>query len=97
VIAAYGGKVIWAGWKTGAGSGGGIVVWIDSGGKLYETYNHLSRVYVKAGQIVKAGQHIANIGSTGMSTGPHLHFEVWSCYPWTGGTMSCARNPLLYM
>jgi murein DD-endopeptidase MepM/ murein hydrolase activator NlpD len=97
VIAAYGGKVIWAGWKTGAGSGGGIVVWVDSGGKLYETYNHLSRVYVKKGQIIKAGQHIANVGSTGMSTGPHLHFEVWSCYPWTGGTMSCARNPLLYM
>jgi LysM repeat protein len=97
VIASVGGKVLFAGWKSGAGSGGGIVVWINSGGRLYTTYNHLSRVYVRAGQTVKVGQQIAAVGSTGLSTGPHLHFEVWTCYPWSGGNTNCAKNPLRFM
>ncbi len=97
VVAAYSGTVIWAGWKTGYGSGGGIVVWLSHGGQLWSTYNHLSRVNVRKGQTVKAGQTVGAIGSTGLSTGPHLHFEVWSCYPWTGGSTSCAKNPLNYM
>jgi LysM repeat protein len=97
VVAAVGGKVIWAGWKySGGGIGGGIEIWINSGGKLYTTYNHLSAELVSVGQVVSAGQHIGNVGMTGHATGPHLHFEVWVCYPWTGGGTSCARNPLRY-
>ncbi len=99
VIAAVGGKVIWAGWKySGPGYGGGIEVWVVSGGgRLYTTYNHLSREIVRVGQIVAAGQRIGNVGMTGNATGPHLHFETWVCYPWTGGGTSCARNPLAYL
>jgi murein DD-endopeptidase MepM/ murein hydrolase activator NlpD len=98
VIASIGGKVIFAGWKYGGGgAGGGLEIWINSGGKVYTTYNHLSRVYVKVGEIVPAGMHIGNVGMTGNATGPHLHFETWICAPWTGGDNSCARNPLRFM
>ncbi|MGD0862382.1 MAG: peptidoglycan DD-metalloendopeptidase family protein [Candidatus Limnocylindrales bacterium] len=99
VVAAAGGTVIFAGWKYAgsAGYGGGLVVWISHGGKLWTTYNHLSAEFVHVGQVVAAGQRIGNVGMTGNATGPHLHFEVWACYPWTGGTLACARNPLNYL
>ena len=97
VVAAVRGTVIYAGWKTsGAGNGGGIEVWVSSGGKLYTTYNHLSAEFVRVGQVVSAGQRIGNVGMTGNATGPHLHFEVWACFPWSTGTTSCARNPMRY-
>lgn len=97
VIAAVRGTVVYAGWKTsGAGNGGGIEIWVSSGGKLYTTYNHLSAEFVHVGQVVSAGQRIGNVGMTGNATGPHLHFEVWVCFPWSTGTTSCARNPLRY-
>jgi murein DD-endopeptidase MepM/ murein hydrolase activator NlpD len=54
----------------------GNLVEVDHGGDILTRYAHTSRVYVKVGDIVKRGQHIADIGSTGRSTGPHLHFEV---------------------
>jgi murein DD-endopeptidase MepM/ murein hydrolase activator NlpD len=97
VVAAVNGKVIWAGWKTsGGGLGGGIEVWIASGTRMYTTYNHLSAEFVRVGQVVTAGQRIGSVGMTGNATGPHLHFEVWACFPWTGGTTACARNPMRY-
>ena len=87
-----GGTVIFAGWKYSGspGYGGGHRVWINSGGKLWTTYNHLSAEFVHVGQVVPAGQRIGNVGMTGNATGPHLHFEVWVCYPWSGGTTACA-------
>jgi murein DD-endopeptidase MepM/ murein hydrolase activator NlpD len=98
VVAAAAGTVIYAGWrKRGTdGAAGGIVVWISHGGTLYTTYNHLSAVTVKIGQRVIAGQRIGSIGETGAAVGAHLHFEVWISYPWSGGTIAGARNPLLY-
>lgn len=98
VVAAAAGTVIYAGWKLAGsdGFGGGLVVWISHDGKLYTTYNHLSAEFVRVGQTVKAGQRIGSVGMTGNATGPHLHFEVWVCYPWTGNTIACARNPLNY-
>lgn len=78
VVAAADGEVILAGGD--AARGYGIRVWIrhraaDGTHLCDTTYNHLARVYVKVGQKVMAGQAIGLEGSTGASTGPHLHFE----------------------
>ena len=54
----------------------GNMLEIDHGGDMMTRYAHASRLYAKVGDIVKRGQHIADIGSTGRSTGAHLHFEV---------------------
>jgi murein DD-endopeptidase MepM/ murein hydrolase activator NlpD len=70
--AADGGTVTFAGYKTSFG----YVVEIDHGGNLSTLYAHCSKLHVKRGDKVYQGQHIADVGSTGRSTGPHLHFEV---------------------
>jgi murein DD-endopeptidase MepM/ murein hydrolase activator NlpD len=72
IKAAKGGRVLYSGWKKGYGN----TVIIDHGGGVTTLYGHASKLDVKAGQPVKGGQTIANVGSTGYSTGPHLHFEV---------------------
>ncbi|CAD5107987.1 M23 family metallopeptidase [Zestomonas carbonaria] len=72
VLAAAGGKVRAAGWQGGYGKR----VEIDHGNGLVTRYAHLSRFEVRAGEVVTPGQRIGAVGSTGRSTGPHLHFEV---------------------
>jgi murein DD-endopeptidase MepM/ murein hydrolase activator NlpD len=64
--------VILADWYGGYG----LAVVIDHGGGVTTFYAHTSDLYVSEGQTVQRGQPIAAIGSTGFSTGPHLHFEV---------------------
>ncbi len=95
VVAAVGGTVIFAGWRSY--TGGGNVIWVKEGTKLYTTYNHLSAWFVHAGQKISAGQRIGSIGTSGEATGPHLHFEVWLGYPWALGTVADAVNPCLYL
>jgi murein DD-endopeptidase MepM/ murein hydrolase activator NlpD len=55
----------------------GNMIEVDHGNNLITRYAHASKVYVKKGDIIKRGQKIAEVGTTGRSTGPHLHFEVW--------------------
>lgn len=70
--AAHGGRVLYAGWQTAYGN----TIIIDNGNGTTTLYGHASKLRVRAGQPVRAGQSIGNVGSTGWSTGPHLHFEV---------------------
>ena len=99
VVAAVGGTVVFSGWKYAGsnGYGGGLVIWVMNGSRLYTTYNHLSYDGVRVGQAVRAGQMIGRIGMTGNATGPHLHFEVWLGYPWALGTTADAVNPCRYL
>jgi len=72
VRASDGGTVIYAGYRGSYG----YVIRINHGGNRVTLYAHCSKLLVRAGEKVYQGQHIANSGSTGRSTGPHLHFEV---------------------
>lgn len=72
IKAAEDGTVIFAGVNGGYGN----CVIIDHGGGISTLYGHASKLLVKKGQVVTKGQTIALVGSTGLSTGPHLHFEV---------------------
>jgi len=71
-FAAASGKVVTAGW----GGGYGYMILIDHGNGVMTRYAHSSKLLVFVGQQVKQGQSIGLVGSTGHSTGPHLHFEV---------------------
>jgi murein DD-endopeptidase MepM/ murein hydrolase activator NlpD len=73
ILAAAGGVVVVQEYHAAYGN----MVEIDHGNELITRYAHASKVFVKKGDIVKRGQKIAAVGSTGRSTGPHLHFEVW--------------------
>jgi murein DD-endopeptidase MepM/ murein hydrolase activator NlpD len=72
VFASAKGTVISAGYAAGYGN----LVVIDHGNGYQTAYGHNSKLFVKAGQKVKKGQKISSVGSTGRSTGPHLHYEV---------------------
>ncbi len=73
VVAAFSGRVEIAGWLGGYG----LIVVISHGDTHETRYAHLSEVLVKVGQEVKQGNVIGLVGSTGLATGPHLHFEIW--------------------
>jgi murein DD-endopeptidase MepM/ murein hydrolase activator NlpD len=72
IVAAAGGVVIFAGFHPQYGN----VVDVDHGNDLVTRYAHASKLHVKEGDIVQRGRKLADVGSTGRSTGPHLHFEV---------------------
>jgi murein DD-endopeptidase MepM/ murein hydrolase activator NlpD len=72
VRATANGKVVNSGWSGGYGR----MVEIDHGNGLSTRYGHLSQIDVKVGDIIKIGQVIGEVGSTGRSTGPHLHYET---------------------
>jgi murein DD-endopeptidase MepM/ murein hydrolase activator NlpD len=79
------GVVVIAGWVKGYGNG----IYIDHGNGISTRYGHLSRIDVVVGQPIKQGQHLGLVGSTGRSTGPHLHYEV--------RINGQAINPLTYL
>ena len=72
ILAAYDGKVVAADYSASMGN----YIMIDHGDSLYTIYMHASALYVSKGQEVSKGQKIAAVGSTGRSTGNHLHFSV---------------------
>ena len=85
VHAAAAGSVIYASWMTGYGN----LVVVDHGNGLATAYAHASALLVHVGQAVSQGQTVSLVGSTGNSTGPHLHFEV--------RVNGVAVDPLLYL
>lgn len=92
VVASDSGKVVIA--KTGYNGGRGNYIVIDHGNKKGTLYQHLQSFSVKVGQSVNQGQEIAKMGSTGISTGAHLHFEIHECFSCTKGT---PVNPQKYV
>jgi murein DD-endopeptidase MepM/ murein hydrolase activator NlpD len=85
IYATRAGVVVWAGW----GSTGGWWVKVDHGDGFASTYLHLTRYVVKIGDFVEAGQIVGYMGSTGVSTGSHLHFGIMFNGEWV--------NPLKYV
>lgn len=85
VKAAAAGEVLFAGWLRGYGQ----IVILDHGGDLTTVYAHLSQIRVEEGKVVRSGDVIGNVGSTGVTSGPHLHFEV--------RVNGEARNPRNYL
>ena len=86
IVAAAEGKVMFAGWGP---IGYGLMIIIKHKNDLTTVYAHNSHIHVHKNQMVKKGQKIASVGSTGRSTGPHLHFEVRND--------SLPMNPLNYL
>lgn len=72
ILAAYDGRVVAADYSSSMGN----YIMIDHGDSLYTVYMHASKLYVSKGDVVVKGEHIAAVGSTGRSTGNHLHFSV---------------------
>jgi len=87
IIASDSGTVVVASYGWGGGYGNHVI--IDHGNGYQTLYGHLSQIDVKPGQVVTRGQHIGIMGTTGISTGVHLHFEIRQ-----GGV---AINPLIYI
>ena len=62
--------------RVGREAGYGLMLEIDHGNGIKTMYAHCSRVMVRRGQRVKRGQEVAAVGNSGLSTGPHLHYEI---------------------
>ena len=73
VMAVADGVISYSGWRTGYGN----VVEVDHGNGYVTRYAHNTRNTVRVGDLVRSGQEVAKAGSTGRSTGTHVHFEVW--------------------
>jgi len=86
IVAAAGGKIMFSGWGP---TGYGLMLIIKHKSNLTTVYAHNSYIHVHKNQMVKQGQRIASVGSTGRSTGPHLHFEIRND--------SSPMNPLNYL
>jgi murein DD-endopeptidase MepM/ murein hydrolase activator NlpD len=103
ILAAADGKVLWAGFGVYSGKVDhtdpyGLAVTLEhdfgyQGKQLYTIYAHMDKTLVQPGQIVKAGDVLGLVGDTGLTTGPHLHFEV----RWKGNYFISTMNPELWI
>lgn len=73
VLAAASGQVVFSGWTPDLGN----LIVLYHGDDYFTYYGHNQLILVDRYQVIKRGYAIANAGDTGMSTGPHLHFEIW--------------------
>ncbi|NEK59383.1 M23 family metallopeptidase [Geodermatophilus sabuli] len=78
--------------QSGPASGFGLAVYVQHGDGQITLYGHVNQSFVSAGQVVSAGQQIAEVGNRGQSTGPHLHFEVHQ-----GGLYANRVNPMPWL
>ena len=78
--------------QAGPASGFGQAVYVQHGDGQITLYGHVNQFFVSAGQVVRAGDHIADVGNKGQSTGPHLHFEVHQ-----GGLYASRVNPMPWL
>jgi murein DD-endopeptidase MepM/ murein hydrolase activator NlpD len=78
--------------EAGPASGFGQAVYVQHGDGTITLYGHVSRFHVSAGEVVSAGQVIADVGNEGQSTGPHLHFEVHN-----GGLYADRSDPMPWL
>ncbi|WP_448607752.1 peptidoglycan DD-metalloendopeptidase family protein [Geodermatophilus sp. URMC 60] len=78
--------------QAGPASGFGQAVYVQHGDGQITLYGHVNQFFVGAGQVVQAGDHIADVGNKGQSTGPHLHFEVHQ-----GGLYASRVNPMPWL
>ena len=85
IFAAESGRVIFSGRMRGYGK----VVIVKHAGRFRSVYAHASRLVVRKGEFVERGQKVAEVGSTGRSTGPHLHFEI--------RRSETPQNPMVYL
>lgn len=79
--------------QAGYNSTNGNYIYINHNNGYYTIYAHMAKLYVKKGQAVSMGTQIGTMGSTGFSTGTHLHFSIYKGYPYRGGV---AMNPLRF-
>ncbi|OQA05793.1 MAG: Murein hydrolase activator EnvC precursor [bacterium ADurb.Bin374] len=71
-MTAAAGRVVYAGWKRGYG----LMVEVEHGSGFRTVYAHCSKLQVRVGSMIQAGSTIGLVGSTGVTTGSHLHFEI---------------------
>lgn len=85
VLATAPGVVVWAGARGGYGN----MVELDHGNGFHTRYGHLASIAVRTGSLVEQGSALGRLGSTGRSTGPHVHYEVWLA--------NSVRDPVKYL
>lgn len=91
------GTTVFAGWRNNCG-GRQVYVYQGKGSdgrSRYAAYYHLSRINTYRGERLSTGESLGRVGTSGCTTGPHVHVEMWSGYPWRSG--SYRINPWWYM
>lgn len=87
------GTVVFVGWRRNCG---GWQVYVDQHDGTFVGYYHLSRILVDPGDELLTGSRLGKVGSSGCTTGPHTHIEVWRGYPWLAGSVRINPAPFIW-